>query len=166
MSTLIKEILPIPDKESTELILAAVKRTLQQPGIVRLVIDARKDNMEYWRQVSDDEAAEKSISFHDALRQVEMEEYEYDSEKSPFQQMFEVLEMIEDAGCLPSHVISGAGPIVLRKWIPLSRKAKMLFGIPLHFEGTLEDDVMVVCGSMEKEATASDIEYAVKVTLL
>lgn len=170
MSTLIKEALPLPDKESVEVVLVAVKKVLHQPGIVRVVIDARKDNLEFWRVVSDDEAAEKSISNHDMLRQVAMEEYdqyleEGEAEKNPLKQMFEMFEMVEDAGCTPNFILSGAGPVALREWLPLSRKGKSLFGIPLFYESTLEDDVLVICSSRVKEATAADIEYAVKVTL-
>lgn len=170
MSVLIKEVLPLPDKESIDVVMTAVKKVLQQPGIVRMVMDARKDNLEYWRAVSDDEAAEKSISYYDMLRQVAMEEYdqyleEGDPEKTPFEQMFEMFEMVEDAGCTPNFILSGAGPIGIRKWLPMSRKGKSLFGIPLFFEGTLEQDVLVICSSRAKEATAADIEYAVKVTL-
>lgn len=170
MSVLIKEVQPLPDKESLDVVMAAVKKVLQQPGIVRLVVDARKDNLEYWRAVTEDEAAEKSISYHDMLRQVAMEEYdqhleEGDSEKTPFEQLFEMFEMVEDSGCVPNFILSGADPIGIRKWLPVSRKGKSLFGIPLFFENTLEDDVLVICSSRVKEATAADIEYAVKVTL-
>lgn len=167
MSVLIKEVIPCPDKGSIDLILSAVKSILKQPGIVRLSIDARRDLIEYWRTVSDDEASEKAISLHDALRQVSMEEYhqEADEDKSPIERMFEMFEMVEDAGCSPSHIISGSSSVELRKWFPMSRKSRTLFGVSLHVDGTMEKDVLIICGSRDREATISDIEYAVKVTL-
>ena len=170
MSTLIKELHPLPDKESVDLVLSAVGKVLKQPGIVRLVVDARQDNLEYWRVVSDDEAAEKSISNHDMLRQIDMEEYdqfleEGEEGKSPLEQLFEIFEMFEDAGVTPSFILSGASPSDIRKWVPMSRKSKTIFGVPLQLESTLGDDVLVFCGSRVKEETAADIEYAVKVTI-
>lgn len=171
MSVLIKEVMPLADKGSVDAITAVVNTVLKQPGIVRLVIDARQDNLEFWRGVSEDEASEKSISQHDMLRQVDMEEYDQyledgDPPKSSYHQMFEIFEMVEDAGCSPNYILTGGSMADIRKWIPISRKTKTMFGIPVIFEGTLEDDVLIVCGSRTKEATSADIEYAVKVTML
>lgn len=165
MSALIKELLPVVDMNSTDAILASLKKIFQENGVVRLVIDSRHDNIEYWRVVTDSEAAEKAISFHDALRQVSMEEYTA-VDKTPFEQVFEIFEMITDAGCTPSHIVSGATAVDLRKWIPISHKAKTMLGIPILFEGGLAEDVLVFCGSRAIEATAADVEYAVKVTIL
>jgi len=176
MSILIKEVHPLANKESVDGIVSVVRSILKQPGIVRLVVDARKDNIDYWRAVSDDEAGEKSISIHDALRQTTMEEYnpyqdnndgdgKPGTDKLPFEQLFDMFEMIEDAGCVPSHIVFGGGPVQLRKWIDISRKAKMIFGVPITFDAQVESDVLIVCGSTEREATAADMEYAVKLTL-
>lgn len=167
---LIKELQPLPSSSGLDAVMIAVKKTLQQPGVVRLVVDARQNNLEYWRSVSDDEGSEKSISYHDMLRQVGMEEYEQyvdkgENTKTPFEQMFEMFEMVEDSGCVPNFILFGAGPVEIRKWLPVSRKSKTLFGVPLYFESTLEDDVLVLCSSRIKDATAADIEYVVKVTL-
>lgn len=169
MSVLIKEVFPLPDKQSVELIAASVTQILQKAGnVVRLVVDARKDNIEYWRVVSEEEAKEKSISFHDAFRQIEMEEYDPmldGEEKTSHVQLFEMFEIIEDAGLFPSHIVTGRPVPRLRTWLPLSRKAQTIYGVSLHIDGTMEEDVLMVCGSPEREATVADIQYAVKVTL-
>lgn len=166
---LVKEPIPISSKD-TETILMVVKHALSQPGLVKFTVDARKNFIDFWRVASEEAAAELGVSFGEALSRVDMEEYDpYDTdkvgEKTSFQQVFEMFEMIEDAGCLPSHVLSGCSPLDLRKWLPLSRKSKSVCGVPLHFVGELEHDVLIVCGSKEVDATASDIQYAVKVTL-
>lgn len=167
MSVLIKEVQPISANASTDTIISAVRNILQRPGIVRLVVDARRENIEFWLGVTDEEAAEKSISIHDMLRQVTMEEYAHPEKVTTSHEVLhEIFEMIEDAGCFPSHIITGAGPLGLRKWISMSRKSKLLFGVPIYYEGTMEKDVLVICGSYDREATAADVEYAVKVTLL
>lgn len=166
---LVKEPIPISSKD-TDTILMVVKSVLSQPGVVKFIVDARKDFIDFWRVASEEVAAELGVSFGEALSRVEMEEYDpYDTdkvvEKTSFQQLFEMFEMIEDAGCIPSHVLSGCGPLDLRKWLPLSRKSKTVCGVPLHFVNELEHDVLILCGAKEVDATAADILYAVKVTL-
>jgi hypothetical protein len=161
---LIKELLPLAAK-GTEHILYAVKTILAQSGVVKFEVDARKDVIEYWRMASSEEAAEHSLSFSDALRTVELEEYEDEGEHSPLEQLFKIFEIIEDAGCVPTQIISGRAPLKLREWIPISRKARSVFGVPLMFGEGLEDDVLVVCGAKQWDATAEDLKFAVKVTL-
>ena len=166
---LVKEPIPISSKD-TETVLMVVKNALSQPGVVKFTVDARKDFIDFWRVASEEAAAEMGVSFSEALSRVEMEEYDpYDTdevgEKTSYQQVFEMFEMIEDAGCAPSHVLSGCGPIDLRKWIPISRRSKALFGVPVHFVDEIEHDVLVICGAKETDPTAAEIQYAVKVTL-
>jgi len=164
-AVLIKDALPLSTK-TVDNIVGMVKKVVTQPGVVRFIVDARKDTIDFWRVASPEEAAEKSVSFRDILRTVDMEEYmPEDSDASPFQQMFEMIEMISDAGCSPSHILSGRGPLELRKWILFSRKATTLYGVPLLFEKSMEEDVLIICGAREPDATAADIKYAVKVTL-
>lgn len=166
---LIKEPIPISSKD-TETILMVVKNALSQQGVVKFTVDARKEFIDFWRVASEEEAAELGVSFDEALITVEMEEYDpFDTDqvdpKTPFQQMFDMFEMIEDSGCVPSHILFGSSPLDLRKWIPMSRKSKVLFGVPVHFLNSLEHDVLIVCGAKDTDPTAVDIEYAVKVTL-
>lgn len=163
--TLIKESLPLMDKSSSS-IVHVVQEILKQPDVVRFVVDARENAVNFWRVASEEEAAERTMTFRDALRKVQMEEYSPPpGEKSSFEQVFDVFEMIEDAGCLPSHVLSGRGLVELRSWIPVSRRARMLYGVPLLLQADLENDVLVFCGAKTSEATPSDIVYAVKVTI-
>jgi hypothetical protein len=162
-SVLVKDALPLFDK-SSESILSMVKEVLQEPGLVRFVVDARQDTLDFWKVASEEQAAEIDVTFHDMLRKVMMEEYS-EPNKDPFHQLFDMFEMVADAGYSPSHILSGRGPLELRKWIPISRKANVLFGVPLLFEKMMESDVLVVCGSNAQEPTAADIAYAVKVSL-
>ena len=166
-SVLVKEILPLSDK-SDDRILQTVKTILKRPGLVRFVVDARQDTLDYWRVASEEEAAELTVTFRAVLRSVQMEEYDIldgNEGKTSFEQIFDMFEMVVDSGCMPSHILSGRGSIILRKWIPISRKATSIYGVPLLFEKSLEPDVLIICGAKTHDATAADIKYAVKVTL-
>lgn len=160
---LIKDLFPLTEK-GTEPVIQVVRAILAQSGIVKFTVDARKDVIDCWRLVTPEEASERGTTFEEALRSATMEEY-VPEEQDALTQIFEIFEIIEDAGCVPTQVISGRGPVELRKWIPLSRKAKSVFGVPLLFGEGVPSDVLVVCGARDWGATAEDIEYAVKVTL-
>ena len=165
----IPESLPL-ESRSEEAILAAVKNVVSQPGVVRFQVDAAEDAIKYWRLMSQDEADSFGISFDAALAVVDMEEYdpyseEDESPRPSYVQLFEMFEMVEEAGFIPSFILTGRPIQKLRKWIPFSRKAKRIYGIPLHFVETIEEDVLVVCGSPYADADITDLKYAVKVTL-
>ena len=166
---LIKDAIPLQTK-SLDSIINTVKYVMGQPNVVRFVVDARKDTLDFWRVASPEEAAEKAVSFRDVLRTVSMEEYiptseDDQTEIGSFQQLFEMFEMVADAGCSPSHILSGCPVLELRKWISISRKSTTLYGVPLMLESSLEEDVLIICGAKEANATAADIKYAVKVTM-
>ena len=162
---LIKEPFPLADK-STESVVQLVRTILSRGGIVKFSVDARKDVIDCWRLVSPEEASELSMTYEDALGDVIMEEFVPEDHHSSLEQLFGMFEIIEDAGYLPTQIISGRNAVKLREWLPmLSRKAKSLFGVPLIFGEGLPDDALVVCGSMDWGSTAEDIKYAVKVTL-
>ena len=165
---LIKEAVPFSDK-SSEGVLGLVRSIIEQPGVVRFELDARRDSVSYWRAVSPEEASERSISFRDALRNVPMEEYDPrpndGDDPSSFEQLFEMFEMIEDAGCVPTHILIGATLPEFRQWLPIRRRSKSAFGVPILQDVSLEKDVLVVCGAEDWNATPMDITFAVKVTL-
>jgi hypothetical protein len=98
----------------------------------------------------------------------EYDGYENGEPRPAYEQLFDMFDMLADAGYSPSHILVGCGMINLRKWIPkLSRKSTTIFGVPLVFSGyQMEEDVLVVCGAkIPDAATAADIGYAIKVTL-
>lgn len=160
----IKDSLPLLDK-STEGILRTINAALQEPNIVRIVVDAREDVLSLWRLGTDEEKAERQMNFADILRSVGMEEYLPEKDKNPFEQMFEVFEILTDAGVSPSHILAGAPVPELRKWLPVSRKGLSMYGLPLLIGNGLEKDVLVVCGTKVPGGSPEDVSYAVKLTI-
>ena len=163
-SNLLKDSLPFRDK-STNGILQLMQQALSMNGVVRLVVDARNDEVLLWRLASKEELEARDVTFSSILRAVDMEEYVPEEGKSSFEQMFEVFDIIADAGRSPTHILSGASIPRLRTWIPVSRKGTSMYGLPLVLGNGLEEDVLIVCGAKSPDATPEDVSYAVKITI-
>jgi hypothetical protein len=167
--TLIKDKLPLlgSDEES---LFKTLKQVLKNESPTRIDIDARTGMVSFWRQPNEEEKARDDVNpFRDVLRQVAMDEYVPDEEGlSPHKQLFEIFDMLTDAGCIPAFILTGSLE-GLRKWITFPRRSSYLGGVPIKQIRELADtaaDTLLICGSKVRDAEPIDVEYVVKVTLL
>ncbi len=111
------------------------------------------------------EVSEVASPFRAKLKEVTMEEYVQEREISAHAQLFEMFDMLEDAGCFPVFILSGRSPANLRKWIPFPRRSTQLAGIPIILDPDLMEDCLLICGSKVRDAEPIDVTYVVKMTL-
>lgn len=163
---LIKDKIPLVAMDE-ETILAAVGIVLKNANVVRFNVDSRTGMIDFWRipNEQDAETVEVTHPFRVKLKEVQMEEYTPERELSNHEQLFEMFEMIEDAGCFPVFILSGRTHVNLRKWIPFPRRSTSLAGIPIRVEPDLMEDVLLVCGAKVRDAEPVDVSYVVKMTL-
>lgn len=160
----IKESMPITDLSADTAALAVKNVILNQENVLKLEIDARERAVNFWRVASDEEVQEGPSSLSEILRNTKMEEYRGDKENL-LEQLFQSCEILEDAGYVPSHIVSALGPLDLKDHMDISRRARLIFGIPLHFVADLDTSALFVCGSEERDAQVTEIRYSVKVNL-
>lgn len=166
MTILIKDKLPLSGLDA-ESIQQTVGLVLKTADLIKFTVDSRTSMIDFWRLPGkeDAELLEVRYPFRQPLKEVEMEEYVPPENTTSHEQLFEMFDMIEDAGCFPVFILVGCPLPELRKWLPFPRKSKTLAGIPLLVEPELESDVLLVCGAKTREAEAIDITFAVKLTL-
>lgn len=163
---LIKDKIPLAGTD-TDSILTAVGMVLKHSGVVRFNVDARTSMIDFWRMPAseEEEALEIASPFREKLKEVQMEEYVPENNISSHEQLFEMFEMIEDAGCFPVFLLSGRILVELRKWISFPRRSSSLAGIPIIMNPDLMEDTILVCGAKTREAEPVDVAYVVKMTL-
>lgn len=162
----IRDLLPLTDMSAETVSLAVRNIITGQENVLRIEVDARNQAVVFWRIASTEEVRELPVVLGECLRHLEMEEYLVDNTpKSVLAQLCEACEMLEDAGFVPSHILSGVGPQELRKHLRISRRARLLFGIPLHYLSTVDVPALFLCGAERRDASPEDLRYAIKVGL-
>lgn len=161
---LIKDKLPLVATD-VEAIQQAVGMVLKTANVIKVSIDARTKMVDFWRipNEQESESIEVAHPFRIKLKEVQMEEYDVDL--SPHEQLFEMFDMLEDAGCYPVFILTGRTLPNLRKWIKFPRKSSRMAGIPVTVDPDLPEDNLLVCGAPIRDAEPIDVEYVVKFTL-
>jgi len=151
----------------TEAVLAAIKQALDKGSVLSLTVKASEPAIRFQRIATPEEAEAKSqLSYHDIIRSKPMEEYSYSNELSPYEQIFDMFSIVEDAGFVPAVMISGRNVIELRKWLKrLPRRAKTVYGATLIISDQIPEDNLILCGCREYNIDPESIEFSVKMTL-
>ena len=151
----------------TRAILSTVQQVLEHPGVTRLMIAAGEPEVKFERVATPEEIETRSkVTYHDVIRNTQMEEYTPPEEdSSPYLQLFEMFDIIDDAGFVPMVILSGRSVPRLRKWINISRKADKLYGVKLVISPDIPDDNLIVCGGDTYVADPNNVRYSVKVAL-
>jgi hypothetical protein len=93
---------------------------------------------------------------------MEMAEEKIDNPRLFIQTMFEE---INRQGYEVSHVLVGEDS-ALFPWIDIPRKIKRLYGVPITKSAEIPNDVLVICGAIDRDSGPEDVEYSVKGTIL
>lgn len=108
------------------------------------------------------EVMEPPLTFNHAIRTRALDEYVGDKKELPWQQLFNMFRQVTDNGLFVNYVVVGNRER-LRKWTGMKLKDTQLFGVAVAQDGELPDDVVLVCGTDEREAYGpSDIRYTIK----
>jgi len=163
---LIKDKIPLVGMDE-ESIQKAVSMVLKNANVIKFSVDSRTSTVDFWRMPNeqDSELLEVAHPFRAKLKEVQMEEYVPEPTLSSHEQLFEMFEMLEDAGCFPVFILSGRTYVNLRKWISFPRKSTRLAGIPITIDPDLPEDNLLICGAKTKDAEPIDVLYVVKMTL-
>lgn len=147
-------------------IIRTIKKVLTEQGVVSFKVDARTGMVEFWRVPSAEEAeAEAADPFREVLQRVQMDEYDPEPGCTPHEHFFHMCEMLEDAGCVPAFILTGAPYVELRKWIPFPRRSSQLAGIPIRVAKDMSTDTFLLCGAKTKDADPIDVTFVVKMTI-
>lgn len=163
---LLKDKIPLSGTDEDS-ILKTISLILKNANVVRINVDAGTGMVDFWRYPSGEESEDIDVKnpFRARLKEVAMEEYAPEEGLTSHQQLFEMCEMLEDAGCYPVFILTGRTLSNLRKWIPFPRKSKRIAGIPIILEPDQMEDTLLVCGSSVRDAEPVDVSYVVKMTL-
>ncbi len=164
---LIKDKLPLLGHDEDS-ILKTIKQVLKSDTVTRFDVDARTGMISFWRAPSEDEKErELSNPFREIFRRVPMEEYVPDGDIGSHEQLFQIFDILHDAGCIPAFIVIG-NLESFRKWIKFPRRSNQLAGVPIYVVRELADtaeDALLVCGSKVRDPEPIDVDFVVKVTL-
>jgi hypothetical protein len=164
----IEEVVPLSGR-GTDAVMTAVKKILNRGDVTALTVTAGDDVIRFSRVATQEEAeAKQDLSYHDVVRANKMEEYVPDSQDvDPHRQMFEMFEIIDDAGFVPIILLSGCPLHKLRDWLDLmSRKAKAVYGVRVLVDENIPDDCLILCGSETNDSDGPEsVRFSVKVAL-
>ena len=151
----------------TEAVISAVRQVLGRGDVLDLSINAGDALIRFRRIATEEEIAQQSeLSYHDVVRARPMEEYIPEEEIDPYRQLFEMFEMLEDAGVRPSIILSGRPVPKLREWVDrMSRKSKTLFGLRILVEEDIPEDNLILCGTDGEGDGPEAVRYSVKATM-
>jgi hypothetical protein len=154
----------------TEAVMGAVAKVLSRGDVLSLTVTAGDGALRYSRKATAEEAeAQEGITYHDVVRARPLEEYYPDEEEGqvdPYQQLFEMFAVLDDAGFVPIVLLSGRPLHKLRPWLSrMSRKTKKIFGVRVVVEEGIPEDNLILCGSEGPDEGPDSVQFSVKVTL-
>lgn len=152
---------------STEDVVESVRKVMKKAGVVSFHVNAADGTISFKRiATEEEEAAAEKMSYHDIVRSRPMEEYIPPNGSTAYTQLFEMFEVIEDAGFVPTVLLSGRPLHELRKWLgKMSRKAKSVYGIKVLVEDSLPDDNLILCASESTDTRPDAVQFSVKMSL-
>ena len=161
----IEDRIPLPLNASAEDILSLLFRIYRKPYITEVVVRS-KEVVVRRRGVEGDPIVDTDgREPHDVINSVEMEEVE---SKDPHKTLFTMFFRLSATGLEVSHIFVGSTQ-KLRRWLGLPEMVSLggrLFGARVTREGTLPDDVLLVCGSAHRDMDVGGIQRIIKVTML
>lgn len=165
----VAEVLPLQGT-GTAAVLSAVTKVLGRGDVLSLTVTAGDSALRYIRRATPEEAeAQSGLTYHDVVRARTLEEYFPDEEEGPvdpYQQIFEMFAVLEDAGFVPIVLLSGRPLPELRKWVTrMSRKSKRIFGVRVVVDEGIPEDNLILCGSEGSDEGPESVQFSVKVTL-
>lgn len=163
----VEDVMPLSGT-GTEAVVMAIRKLLGRGDVMSLEVTATDSAVRYKRYATAEEAeAKASLTYHDVVRARPMEELDVSTEElTPYQQMFEMFGVLEDAGYAPILLLSGRPLPKLREWLDLmSRKAKTVFGVRVLVEENIPEDNLILCGSDGADEGPESVQFSVKVTL-
>ena len=99
------------------------------------------------------------------LNNVDMEEV---GSKDPYKTLFTMFCKINVAGYEVSHIFANDMQ-VMRRWLGLPEMVSLggrIFGIRVHKDDSIPEDVLLVCGSPQRTSQVGLIQYVVKVSMI
>lgn len=165
----VKDRIPYQGKGIDELV-AALRRILSEPinkFTQKIVLEVGTPHIYVEKLVPEEQVAEiPQLSLHDIIRTMEMEEFELEDGRTAPQQLWSMIEMINEKGLQPAVVVAG-NRAKFQKWlgVRINNSKPNVFGTPFQLLGELPEDVFVVCGATSRVAEVDDIKYSVKVTI-
>lgn len=168
----IREHVPYFGKGVDELIAAIRKIFADNRYPQKIVLEAGIKHIYLEKLVSPQEAKENESvgpvhqTVHDGIRNSKLEEYDPDSNLTPFQQLFEMFSMVQAEGLEVCHIAIG-DKSKFQKWlgVRIPQINLNLLGTQLTVSGEFPDDVFVVCGGPTRSSDPHEIRYAVKGTI-
>lgn len=109
---------------------------------------------------------QEPLTVHAAARRTRMEELAITGEKSSFQVLFEMFNIIQEEGLFPGYFVVG-DKAAFQKWvgIRLSLAKLFLFGVPVVLQQEVPEDVFLLCGTDSRDPEPEDIKFSLKATL-
>lgn len=159
------EFVPLKGKgiENLLLLLKTVYEKLRSAGSYpqKFVAEVGKPlRVDYLQAAS--EMMEPPLTFHMVVRQRPIDEYAAEKAESAWQQLYHMFRQVGENGMYANYLIVG-NKERLRRWVGMKVKDNRVFGIEVIIDGELPDDVVLVCGTEEREALGpDDIRYTVK----
>lgn len=165
--TLVKEKIPYSAKGIDNLLIALKRILTDNPATQKVVMEVDAGYILIEKLVSKD-SAPSIVTWHDAVRQVRMEEYVPSADQlRPMSQLWEAISMLNAEGFDLGQVVVG-DKVYFQKWlgvrIPVTKPS--VFGTPLSVAPEIPQDVYVLCGSFSRECEPIDVEFSVKGVML
>lgn len=138
-----------------------------QSGIQRILIEQGTGFINIEKLVPESQAPESTqLSLYDFIRNRKMEEYSPDKDKSCFQQLWDIFDILQSENLEVGFIAIGSKQ-QFQRWIGmrLHITSPKFFGIPIHIVSDIPPDVFIVCGTPDKNSDMDEIRVSVKVTL-
>lgn len=163
-SPLIKERLPYSGRTIDE-VLNSVRIAITMKGVQRVILDRELDYIRIERQPDVGEPSSgPGLSLNDAVRRLpehHLAEYIPEGQPSPYEQVFEMFNMVLSEKLFVTHVLTGPAA-QLFKWVKVPRRAQTLLGVPVYRLEELPNTTIIICGSEDRDAEPQNIVFAVK----
>jgi hypothetical protein len=154
---------PLP--EDVNGICELIRDILDKGSVQKIELDVG-DLVRVVRLVEVGDLEESEEGWDQSLKGLEdFEEYN-DADATPDGIILHLLNAVADIDLFGVAFITGTNDTnLLGKWLKIPDRSKQIAGIPIYRVNTLPEETLVLCGAKFREATPSEIEYAIKTTM-